>query len=99
MAALSRLRKSARSFARIKSQMSEFGAIPISRSKSDPLYQFCNELNTPLEEIFSLIYLATHVTGQPDSEEHLKRALERLAKVRRVVLSHCDGPEERRWAS
>jgi len=79
--------------------MDEAGAIPISRRQPDPLRAFCDELNSPLEEVFNLIYLATHVSEGSNAELHLKKALERLAKVRHVVMSHCKDPQERKWAS
>jgi len=78
--------------------MREPGVVPISRPHHDPLRAFCEELNSPLEEVFNLMYLATHVDEQPAAELHLKRALEALAKVRRTVISHCSAPEERRRA-
>lgn len=79
--------------------MDESGAIPIARRQSDPLRAFCEELNTPLEEVFHLMYLATHLSEGKNSELHLKSALERLAKVRRIVMSHCQEPRELQRAS
>ena len=79
--------------------MDEPGVVSIARRQQDPLRAFCDELNTPLEEVFNLLYLATHVNAGADSERNLKQALERLAKVRRVVLSHCQDPQQRQRAS
>jgi len=94
-----RMGNSSGRFLRIRFGMDETGAIPISRRQSDPLRAFCDELNSPLEEVFNLIYLATHVSEGPHSEAYLQKALERLAKVRHIVMLHCQDTQERKWAS
>lgn len=73
--------------------------ITISRAPSDPVAAFCNKLADPLEAVFNLIYLAAHLSEPKEVELRLKQALEQLAKVQRVVLSHCNEPEDRWKAS
>jgi len=67
---------------------------PISRATSDPVAAFCNELKDPLEAVFNLVYLGTHLSEPNEAQVRLKQALEQLARVRRVVMSHCNERED-----
>jgi hypothetical protein len=63
------------------------------------LSTFCEELYPPLEEIFNLIYVATHEqVDAAQSQRCMGLAFQRLDQIRQVVLSHCkrDGREKRR---
>src|SRR5580698_4889376 len=54
------------------------------------LSTFCEELYPPLEEIFNLIYGATHEqVDVAQSQRCMELASQRLDQVRQVVLSHC----------
>ena len=81
------------------------GAMPrsepvlISRSSSDSLETFCTELVDPLEAVFNLLYLATHLSEPAEADLRLKQALEQLAKIRRAVLLHCNARDGQRKAS
>jgi len=74
---------------------------PISKHDADAVAAFCEELSPPLEEVFSLIYIAAHKrVNAAHRQECLETAAQRLEAVRQVVLSHCSSHhDEKKKAS
>lgn len=59
--------------------------------RPDPLAQFCEELDTPLEVIANLLFIATHASVESvQAGELLRIATEKLKDVRQIVLAHCE---------